>query len=130
MSADLSGPWTGLYVYPTGGHQTPFLLTLTHRGSAVSGMIEEPDNYGVFGEATVYATFAGESEGSTITFLKTMENVDAAHPPITYVGEISADRMRIEGRWIIRSDWSGTFRMTRSVKPLGRVVERTETVDG
>ncbi len=49
---------------------------------------------------------------------------------VQYTGEVNEDGIEIEGRWTVRSNWSGTFLMIRSSgPPVASVAERSEEVE-
>ena len=113
--ANLTGVWQGLYTYPRPALSVSFVATLIENGKCLSGSTHEPCVGERRSGATLYATLLGSRDESAVTFVKTY---DAPGPdfldPVEYVGTLSQDGTEIEGRWIIRSDWSGKFLMIRS----------------
>lgn len=118
-AVDLSGRWTGVYLYPHDPDwnandnmpATPFTAELTDMAGVVIGTTMEPDL--LFSDGVdVRAVLEGRHDGIRLTFTKTPDGRDRDHV-ILYDGEISADGQSISGRWTIPGSWSGDFRMQR-----------------
>jgi len=109
---DLSGEWDGAFSYPAGsGPVTPFLATLSQRGTSFTGTIIEPDLYlpGVSAEATLVGVVAGNAVDFTKTYRKAAMGYEN---PVDYVGRLEDKGERITGMWSLL-DMNGTFEMTR-----------------
>jgi hypothetical protein len=126
----LSGAWSGVYHYPHGFGigSTPFLLTMEENAGQLSGMIEEPDLYGVFGSPVMYASFNGQRTANTVSFEKVYEDAPLGHPAITYVGEVNADETRIEGQWVIHGEATAAFELERRADPVAQSATRKAKV--
>lgn len=73
----------------------------------------------------VTADIEGVRTGSSVSFTKFMNGSGGMNHAIRYEGALDADFNRIEGKWSIPGDWSGTFFMTRD--DLGADAEAEET---
>ena len=135
MSESVAGAWTGIYFYPDDHPDnpddlwppTPFVADLTERSGVIGGWISEPDL--LDGGEARQAEVAGSRAGDALTFTKTP--TDGADP-IEYAATLTPDGQRIEGQWHIIGDWSGHFRMDRSVptEPAVRLaVPQTASAD-
>ncbi len=124
---DLSGEWDGQFSYPAGnGPVTPFLATLSQRGTSFTGTIMEPDLY--LGGATAEATVIGVIAGHAVDFTKTYRKATMGYEnPVDYVGQLVDKGERITGVWSLL-DMNGTFEMTRHGGAEAHV-EREETVE-
>ena len=131
---DLSGRWTGVYFYPVDAEfnpnddlpPTPFEAQLRDAGGEVSGSTLEPDALGSVGASPIPARIEGHHFDRQLVFTKFPDGGGQLHS-IDYVGSISADGNSIAGRWVIHGDWSGTFRMQRSLKPVSATLEVAAT---
>lgn len=129
-SADLSGRWTGVYFYPVDAafnpHDvlppTPFEAQLRDASGDVSGSTLEPDALGPPGAPPIPARIEGHHFDGQLVFTKFPDGGGHTHS-IDYVGSISSDGNSIAGRWVIPGDWSGTFRMQRSLTPVSATLE-------
>lgn len=109
---DLTGDWTGSYVYPGELDPVPFNATIRDNQGRLSGIIIEPAGaWSAAGEA--HAVLTGERQGSTVSFTKIYDAIDAYPDPVIYEGMVDADACEIAGEWHIPGDWSGSFIMTR-----------------
>jgi hypothetical protein len=118
MSADaqnLTGVWQGLYTYPH-GPSVSFVATLIDNAGALSGSTHEPGDHGDAPSGTLYATLVGRHDGSAVTFRKTYGGNVPHYHAVDYAGALSAEATEVEGRWIIRGVWSGTFLMIRPAR--------------
>jgi hypothetical protein len=118
MSADgrnLTGIWQGLYTYPN-GQSVSFVATLIDSAGALSGATHEPGGHGDAPSGTLYATLAGRHDGGAVTFRKTYDGNVPHYRAVDYTGTLNAEATEVEGRWIIRGVWSGTFLMIRPAR--------------
>lgn len=108
---NLTGIWQGLYSYPRLLEPVSFVATLIETERWVTGSTHEPHrNSG----ATLCATLLGRRSGSAVQFVKTYDEGQGGYgADVHYEGSVSADASEIEGRWVIRADWSGRFLMIR-----------------
>ena len=112
---NLTGIWHGTYSYPRDQGPVSFVATLIEHGNAVSGTTHEPCCFGGSPGETLYAALSGSRPGSAVSFVKTYEGANPLYRAVAYEGALSSDRTEIEGRWIIRGEWSGKFLMIRSI---------------
>lgn len=123
--SDLSGEWDGRFSYPGGrGPETPFRARIDQADQRFTGTIEEPDLYLSGGSAL--ATIVGISSAGSVDFTKTYRRAAQGYEnPVDYVGQVSADGMRVAGVWSLL-DMNGQFEMVRRAKVKreeGRVEE-------
>jgi len=118
---NLTGIWHGLYSYPYGGASVSFVATLIDAGASFSGTIHEPCVLGDSPNKTLHATLDGTHSGKAISFLKTYQDAGPNYGSVHYEGTLSGDGTEIEGRWTIRSVWSGKFLMIRSAGKAAEV---------
>ena len=90
---------------------TPFLATLSQRGTTFTGTIIEPDLYliGKSAEATLVGIIAGHAVDFTKTYRKAAWGYEN---PVDYVGQLVDRGERITGVWSLL-DMNGTFEMSR-----------------
>ncbi len=132
---DLTGRWTGVYFYPIDPDwnandnlpATPFTAELTDDAGLVRGTTIEPDSLGPPGAPPIPATLEGHHFNGDLTFTKFPNGGGQTHT-IDYIGAISDDGNSISGRWIIHSEWSGTFQMQRKVTSATVGAEQAATV--
>ncbi|MGH7019014.1 MAG: hypothetical protein ACREEY_03995 [Brevundimonas sp.] len=131
---DLSGRWAGIYFYPVDAEfnpdddlpPTPFSADLRDVAGEVSGSTLEPDAFGPAGAPPIPAQLEGHHFDGQLVFTKFPDGGGQTHS-IDYVGSISADGNSVAGRWVIHGDWSGTFRMQRSLAPANATLEVATT---
>jgi len=112
--SSLTGSWSGAYRYPFGGHETVFNAQIEETAGAFVGATQEPNEFLNTTDSVLHGEIDGFREGSAVTFTKFYNHgEDGARHSIRYEGSVDAELTRIDGRWIVRSDWSGTFFMTR-----------------
>jgi hypothetical protein len=129
-TTNLTGVWHGIYTYPRPALSVSFVATLIENGKSLSGATNEPCVGIICPSSTLNATLIGTRHDSAVSFVKTYDAVDDHfQDPVTYEGTLSEDATEIEGRWIIRSAWSGKFLMIRSTgKPAAVSRKATERV--
>lgn len=130
-ASSLSGAWSGLYVYPWKQRgiplRVPFNALIEDDAGALSGEIDEPNTFIAGAPPTLRFSLVGARRGVDVSFVKTLlapVDIDAIH----YFGTASADFDRIEGRWVIASDFSGAFTMERSGVAAETSAERSASV--
>ena len=132
---DLTGRWTGVYFYPVDPDwnandnlpATPFTAELVDTAGLVRGTTMEPDVLGPPDSPPIPATLEGHHLDGELTFTKLPDGGGQIHT-IDYIGAISGDGNSISGRWVIHSEWSGTFQMQRRVTPATVAIEQAATV--
>lgn len=111
--SDLSGFWTGRYLYGGGIPSVTFLATLRDENGALTGEISEPNRMGS-SSSELHAFLRGTHDGGTVSFIKTYDGAsDAAHS-VRYDGRLSADGCFIGGQWNLVGG-SGAFEMRREI---------------
>ena len=128
---DLSGRWTGVYFYPVDPQwnpddalpPTPFSALLLDAGGLVTRTTIEPDLFSGEGAPDIRATLEGHHDGSTLFFTKFPDGWQTH--TIDYHGTVDAGGDSISGDWIIHGEWSGLFRMQRSVAASVRAATLT-----
>lgn len=109
--ASLTGSWSGAYRYAHGG-ETVFNAQIEEAGGAFVGTTHEPNEFADPALSVLTADIEGVREGQSVTFTKFYHHQGIRHA-IRYEGRADAKLARIEGKWIVRSAWSGTFFMVR-----------------
>ena len=128
--ASLTGAWSGAYRYPNGGHETVFNAQIEESGGAFVGATQEPNEFINSTDSVLHGEIDGQRSGNIVTFTKFYNHGDEhARHSIRYEGTIDANLSRIEGRWTVRSSWSGTFFMTRDDLGEEAAVERAESTE-
>jgi hypothetical protein len=110
---NLTGVWQGLYTYPGINKSVSFTATLLETPGALTGSTHEPCVFRDGAGGTLFATLQGGRDGRQVTFRKTYESAGPNYDLVDYEGTLSADGIEIEGRWVIRRVWSGSFLMIR-----------------
>jgi hypothetical protein len=112
--ASLTGAWAGAYRYPAdAAPETVFDAALEERDGLLTGATREPDLRPTSRGGVVTADIEGRREGRNVRFVKYMDGSGGMRHAIVYEGELDAQGQRIEGRWTIPGEWSGSFFMTR-----------------
>ena len=110
MERDVSGDWSGQYVYPDDGGATFFTARLAETAGRFSGAIEEADAL----HGALRASVDGRRSGSAVRFTKFYDTGSEAFDTVVYEGVLSEDGSEIEGRWTVPGSWSGRFLMLRA----------------
>ncbi|MFN6934121.1 MAG: hypothetical protein ACK4NZ_03095 [Tsuneonella sp.] len=123
---NLTGTWHGTFTYPSNaGPATPFLATIEELSGHFQGTIIEPD--AIYGQGTIHAALSGHRAGAAVDFVKTYTAAPLGYEnPIDYVGQVSADGLRVKGVWSLL-DFDGSFEMERD-KITEAGAETTERV--
>lgn len=123
--ATLSGSWGGAYRYPRDARpETVFNAQIEERDGAFTGTTQEPNSLGYTPDTVVTADIDGVRSGLDVRFSKFANGSGGLHHVILYEGQANATLTRIDGRWRIPGDWSGTFFMTRDDAGAEEAVER------
>lgn len=109
--SSLTGSWSGAYRYPHSG-ETVFNAQIEEVAGAFVGATQEPNEFADPMLSVLTADIEGVREGRSVTFTKFYHHGAIPHA-IRYEGAADEALMRIEGRWIIPGQWSGTFFMVR-----------------
>jgi len=124
-AVNLTGVWQGLYTYPRINKSVAFVATLIETPGTLTGSTREPCVFRDGAGGTLFATLLGGRAGRRVTFRKTYEAAGRNYDLVDYEGTLSADGIEIEGRWVIRRVWSGTFLMVRET---GKAAARSRKV--
>lgn len=112
--SSLSGSWSGAYQYrANAGPETVFNVQIEEVGGAFTGTLQEPNQLGRGSETVVTADIEGTRTGQSVSFVKFYDGSGGMDHAIRYEGTVDAELTRIEGRWQIPRNWSGTFFMVR-----------------
>ncbi len=125
--SDLSGVWSGSYVYPGSLDPVPFALELRDNGGMLSGEVDEPAPP-YMPPGPVHAMLTGSHSGNRVSFTKIYDSLEHFLDPVSYDGVLDEDECEIAGTWTISPQWSGSFVMTRP-KPERASVEVEEVVE-
>ena len=122
--SDLSGAWSGSYVYAGQLEPVAFEVDIRDSGGMLSGVIAEPSLRPSNG--TAHSTMSGSYGDGRVAFVKIYDAVEEFPDPVHYQGTLDADECEISGIWSIGA-LSGGFIMTRP-KARAAEVEQVESV--
>jgi hypothetical protein len=112
--SSLTGSWSGAYRYPGASGETVFNAQIEESGGAFVGATQEPNDFLDTTDSVLHGEIDGVREGRSVTFTKFYNHGhEGARHSIRYEGAADENLMRVEGRWIVSSNWSGTFFMVR-----------------
>jgi len=122
----LTGAWSGAYRYPGDAlPETVFSARIEEVDGAFVGTTQEPNVADPWLAASVLdAEIEGVRSGRAVTFTKFYVGAAEVDYAVRYEGEADDALTRIDGRWIIRGEWSGTFFMTRDDSNAEAAIER------
>lgn len=110
----LTGAWSGAYRYPTSAYpETVFEAQITENAGFFTGTTIEPNLLRPHFGPVVTADIDGVRDGLNVRFNKFLNGSGGMRHVVIYEGVASADLMRVDGRWTIPGDWSGSFFMER-----------------
>lgn len=110
----LSGAWSGAYRYAGDVMpETVFNAQIEEVGGAFTGVTQEPNVLQLGPGAVVTGDIEGVRTGQSVIFTKFYNGSGGMNHAIRYEGEADAALTRIDGRWSIPRDISGTFFMVR-----------------
>lgn len=110
----LTGAWSGAYRYPNNaGPETVFNVQIEEVNGAFTGFMQEPNLIRPGFGSVASAEIEGVRSGLSVTFTKFYDGSGGVHHAVRYEGHVNDALSRIEGKWIIPRQWSGTFFMTR-----------------
>lgn len=101
-----------------------FNAQIEERDGAFTGTTQEPNFLGYTPDTVVTADIDGVRSGLDVRFSKFANGSGGLHHVILYEGQANAALTRIDGRWRIPGDWSGTFFMTRDDAGAEEAAER------
>ena len=124
---DLTGQWSGSYVYPGELDPVPFNAAIRDHDGRLSGLVDEPG--GAWSTIDVaHAVLTGERRGRDVSFTKVYDAIEAFPDPVAYDGTLDEDGCEIVGEWHIGPSWSGSFVMTRP-KQVAAEIEAEEVAE-
>jgi hypothetical protein len=125
--SDLSGAWSGNYIYPGSLDPVPFNVDVRDSGGGLTGIVTEPAPP-YMGGGAVEAVITGSRNGRVVRFTKVYDSLEHFLDPVHYEGTLDEEEVEISGEWRISSTWAGGFVMTRP-KPQQDSVEIEEAVE-
>lgn len=127
----LTGSWSGAYRYPVGGWpETVFNVQIEEIAGAFTGSIQEPNlTRAGFGPIAT-SDIDGVRSGQAVSFTKFYDGSGGMHHAVLYEGAANEALTRVEGRWTIPRDGSGTFFMTRDDDGAAEAKKRAEELVG
>lgn len=129
MPASLTGAWSGAYRYPGDlMPETVFNARIEEVGGAFTGSLQEPNVHGLGPGGVVTSDIEGVRTGNAVAFTKFYDGSGGMSHAIRYEGAANAALTRIDGRWSIPRDISGTFFMVRDDDSEEAHAERAEAL--
>jgi hypothetical protein len=124
--ASLSGVWSGAFRYPRGDMpETVFSAHIEEVGGAFTGDIQEPNALHPHLGPVISSNIEGVRTGHTVAFTKFYDGSGGQAHAVRYEGSANEMLTRIEGRWSIPNNWSGTFFMMRDDDGAADEIEET-----
>ncbi|MGQ0531569.1 MAG: hypothetical protein ACT4OF_02625 [Caulobacteraceae bacterium] len=126
--SSLTGSWSGAYRFPGDARpETVFNVQIEEVGGAFTGALQEPNAYGFAPGQVITADIEGVRNGQSVDFTKFYDGSGGMAHAVRYEGTADSDLSRIDGKWSIPRDWSGTFFMVR--EDDGEAAEAEEAVE-
>ena len=122
-AVDLSGVWSGNYIYPGSLDPVSFVAEIRHLGDSFSGVVSEPAPAET-GLGEIDSVITGTCAGSRVAFTKIYDEPDIFLQPVDYDGTVDSDGTEIVGEWTITGEYSGGFVMARA-----KLNRQEETID-
>ena len=128
--ASLTGSWSGAYRFPNDVQpEVVFNAQVAEVGGAFTGALQEPNVYGYASGDVITSDIEGVRTGQTVVFTKFYDGSGGMAHAVRYQGAADANLSRIDGKWSIPRDWSGTFFMVRDDGAAEIAVERAESTE-
>lgn len=128
--ASLSGSWSGAYRYAADVRgEVVFNAQIEEVGGAFTGALQEPNAYGYAPGSVVTSDIEGVRTGQAVTFTKFYDGSGGMAHAVRYDGTANTNLSRIDGKWSIPRDLTGTFFMTRDDTAEEAAVERAESTE-
>ena len=128
--ASLTGSWSGVYRFPNDARpEVVFNAQIEEVGGAFTGTLQEPNVHGYTSGGVVTSDIEGVRTGHTVLFTKFYDGSGGMAHAVRYEGTADANLTRIDGKWSIPRDWSGTFFMVRDDCAAEAAVERAESTE-
>lgn len=126
----LSGSWSGAYRFPRDAQpEVVFNAQIEEVEGAFTGALQEPNVYGRTSGSVITSEIEGVRTGQSVVFTKFYDGSGGMAHAVRYEGTIDANLSRVDGKWSIPRDWSGTFFMIRDDGAAEAAVERAESTD-
>lgn len=115
-STNLAGTWRGTYSYVfTDAAPVEFTVTIKADGDWLSGRISEPNTFGDKTSDKLFADIKGAVfEDGRIVLVKKYDGTGGVSHFVQYEGYLDQRQGTIRGKWLIRPNWWGTFRMVKA----------------
>ncbi len=116
---DLTGLWRGTYHYPERAEGVAkfigFTMLVLHHGNEVTGLMTEANTFGAESAPHLHATFKGRYNSITreLSFTKTYDGTGTIDHVVQYRGQLGEDAKSGSGKWQIREDWGGEFKLEK-----------------
>ena len=128
--ASLTGSWSGAYRFPNDVQpEVVFNAQVAEVGGAFTGALQEPNVYGYASGDVITSDIEGVRTGQTVVFTKFYDGSGGMAHAVRYQGAADANLSRIDGKWSIPRDWSGTFFMVRDDDGEEVAVSREASAD-
>ena len=128
--ASLSGSWSGAYRFPNDVRpEVVFNVQIDEVEGAFLGALQEPNVYGLTSGSVITSDIEGVRTGQSVAFTKFYNGSGGMAHAVRYEGAADANLTRIDGKWSIPRDWSGTFFMVRDDGAAEAAVERAESTE-
>jgi hypothetical protein len=128
--ASLSGSWSGAYRFPNDARpEVVFNAQIDEVEGAFLGALQEPNVYDLASGSVITSEIEGVRTGQSVTFTKFYDGSGGMAHAVRYEGTADANLSRVDGKWSIPRDWSGTFFMVRDDGAAETAVERAESTE-
>ena len=128
--SSLTGSWSGAFRYPADRMpETVFNAQIEEVGGAFTGDVQEPNLLRPHLGPVTSSNIEGVRTGHDVSFTKFYDGSGGQQHAVRYEGRANETLTRIDGRWSIPNQWSGTFFMARDDEAeAAEVVEQAEEV--
>lgn len=128
--ASLTGSWSGAYRYSSDVRgEVVFNAQIEEVGGAFTGALQEPNAHGYASGSVVTSDIEGVRTGNSVVFTKFYDGSGGMFHAVRYQGTVDANLTRIDGKWSIPRDVTGTFFMVRDDTAEEAAVERAESTE-
>jgi hypothetical protein len=126
----LTGSWSGAYRFPNDAQpEVVFNAQIEDIEGAFTGALQEPNVYGLASGSVITSDIEGTRTGQSVVFTKFYDGSGGMAHAVRYEGIADTNLSRVDGKWSIPRDWSGTFFMVRDDCAEEAAVERAESAD-
>jgi hypothetical protein len=124
----LTGSWSGAYRFPNDARpEVVFNVQIEEVEGAFTGALQEPNVYRYTSGGVITSDIEGTRTGQAVAFTKFYDGSGGMAHAVRYEGTADPNLSRIDGKWSIPRDWSGTFFMVRDDGAAEAAVERAES---